>query len=128
MTSTRPVFAHCYWCNRSMPDMPEHRGRQKDGAPARRVVFCSQRGCFQKYLASNRPLLAVSTIPHFDVMKRLEEHLTELKTQSLFLPDTSPVKMVKEEIIFELTAILEGRERVTIHERSASVGVVQCRR
>ena len=120
MPSIRRTFAHCYWCNQTFENIPEKRNTRG----ARVVAFCTS-DCFKRYLAANfipKPYAIPEKRP---VLERLDNVLTDLKTESLFLPDSSPMKIVDEEIIYFLTLIKEGREVVTRQERSCSTVVIR---
>lgn len=120
MTQTKPVFAHCYWCDKLFPEIPERRGRHKEGIQPRKVVFCSQ-DHFRRYLAANskdpRRIL-----PPEEIVLRAEQRLEELKSDSMFLKDFSTEKLIKESVIFEFMEIIEGHPRVTKHERCSLPG------
>lgn len=117
---TRATCAHCYWCNKSLPGIPETKLTR-----GRRVVFCCQRH-FQLYLARNHPSVPDSLRRHLDIVLRLEERLADLKSDSLFLPDSSLEKQVLEEIIYDLTYVSEGAWRTTRQERSALAPPSRC--
>lgn len=114
MPVIKNTFAHCYHCNKTFTEIPETRYARG----GRLVAFCSSK-CFKAYILSNFIPKCFSPVEKKPVVERLDSVMTELKTDCLFLPDSSPQKIVNEEVIWFLTFIKEGREIVTRHERAA---------
>ena len=93
--------------------MPEIRNGKK---LTRKVVFCNT-VCFRHYLAANRPIVKIPDGSSLDIAQRASERLEEIKAEILFSPPECDKSMVEEEVIYELTFILEGKEQVTKGER-----------
>ena len=114
MTKTKLVQpALCYFCARKIIEMPEIRNGKK---LTRKVVFCNS-VCFSRYLAANRPIVKIPEGSSLDIAQRALERLEEIKTEVLFAPPECVKSMVEEEVIYELTFIVNGKEEVTKGER-----------
>ena len=114
MTIYKPnAFAKCYFCDKKVPALPELKNGKKF---ARKVVFCDSR-CFNAYLAANRPIIKIPAGSCLDIAQRASERLEEIKAEVLFSPPECDKSLVEEEVIYELTFIIEGKEHVTKGER-----------
>jgi hypothetical protein len=112
-TYKNTALAQCYFCAKRVPELPELKNGRKF---SRKVVFCNSR-CFQSYLAANRPIIKIDQPAALDMARRASARLEELKADVLFgKPDAIP-SLVSEEIIYELTFIVSGREEVTKGDR-----------
>ena len=112
---SRATHAQCYFCSKVLMKIPEVRY-----ARGRLVCFCGwPDNCFRKYLAANPPSKVVLPSRPEEITRRAMEKLKDYKLQVLFLPQSSHMRLEMESFIFELTEIVEGRQRVTIQERSA---------
>ena len=110
----RKTCAHCRFCFSPIEAIPEFRYSR-----GRLVVFCGfPKNCFKKYIEANPPLIEPLPTRAEEISRRAMLHLREYKTQVLFLPQDSHERLHLEGVIYELTEILEGRQRVTIQERS----------
>jgi len=105
--------AFCYFCGKAFPEIKEIRNGRKF---ARKVAFCDSR-CFGRYLAANRPIVKIPEGSSLDIAQRAAERLEEMKADVLFSPPDAVKSLVDEEIIYELTFIVEGKEIVTKGER-----------
>lgn len=114
MTKTKLVQpALCYFCARKLVDIPEIRNGKK---LVRKVVFCNS-ACFGRYLTANRPLVKIPDGSPLDIAQRASERLEEMKAEVLFSKPDCDLSLVEEEIIYELTFIVHGKEQVTKGER-----------
>jgi hypothetical protein len=111
--ASRETFAKCYFCDKVFPELPEIKNGRKF---ARKVVFCDSR-CYHAYLAANRPLVKFDQPAALDIARRATARLDELKADVLFSKPDADKSLVVEEIIYDLTFIVEGRESVTKGER-----------
>lgn len=112
---SRTTVEHCFFCNTPIPQL-----RRRRYVRGRLVVFCGwPKNCLKKYEAANPPAKEILPSRPEEITKRAMEKLKDYKTDVLFLPTTSHARLEMEAFIFELTEIVEGRQRVTIHERSA---------
>ena len=107
--------AFCYFCAKPVPEVPEIKNGKKF---ARKVIFCDSR-CFNSYLAANRPIIKIPDGSALDIAQRAMERLEDIKAEVLFNKPDSDFALVEEEVIYELTFIMEGREQVTKDERYA---------
>lgn len=108
---TQPTL--CHFCSKSIPEFPQIRNGKKF---ARKIMFCDSR-CFNSYLSANRPFLKVVNMETCGIAQRALTRLEEMKSEILFDKPDSDKVLVGEEIIYELTFIVEGRETVTKGER-----------
>lgn len=111
--ASRETFAKCYYCDKYVPELPEIKNGKKF---ARKVVFCDSR-CFGAYLSENRPMPKFDQPAALDIARRATARLDELKADVLFSKPDADKSLVVEEIIYDLTFIVEGRESVTKGER-----------
>jgi hypothetical protein len=105
--------AFCYFCAKPVPEVPEIKNGKKF---ARKVVFCDAR-CFRSYLSANHPCIKIPPGSSLDIAQRASERLEEIKAEVLFSPPECDKSLVEEEVIYELTFIIEGKEHVTKGER-----------
>jgi len=108
-----PQPSQCHFCAKRLPDIPRVINGKKF---ARKIVFCDMR-CFNSYLALNRPLVKIPNGSSLDIAQRAAERLEEIKAEVLFSPPECDKSLVEEELIYELTFIIEGKEHVTKGER-----------
>lgn len=109
----KPQPSQCHFCAKKLADFARVNNGKKF---ARKIVFCNTR-CFNSYLAANRPLIKIPAGSCLDIAQRAAERLEEIKAEVLFSPPECDKSLVEEEIIYELTFIVEGKEQVTKGER-----------
>lgn len=80
------------------------------------IILCSQK-CFVDYLNKNRPFVGADTMPAVMAFKRAAARLEKLKIDVLYTIPGSHHNHILEELIFELTYVIEGHESVTKDER-----------
>lgn len=109
--SRKKPCVHCYSCNAELrklpPEKTHHRG----------VHFCNLH-CFNNYMNLVRPVQPKIYMPERETALRALARLEELKGDVLFSAPSDHANIVREEIIFELTYVVEGHWRVTRAERS----------
>jgi hypothetical protein len=100
--------SHCYFCDMVIP----HADKRSWGGS---IIFCSRKH-FMAWLNFNRPQFVRVPSPEL-IANRAQILLDELKDVNLRSSPQDPGAIIRESIIYELTFILEGHERVTKQER-----------
>jgi len=114
MKKTKPPQPSlCHFCAKPIPESPRVNNGKKF---MRKIIFCDMR-CFNSYLAANRPLIKIDNTVSKDIAQRATARLDDIKAEVLFSTPDCKKTLISEEIIYELTTIIEGTERVTKGER-----------
>ena len=90
------------------------------GSSDRRVTFCS-RQCFISYLNRHRPAIPQDLTALASIYTRARARLEELQTALYFHHPESTTVLVDEELISEISYILEGRTVVLKSIRQKSI-------